>query len=97
MSKYYSIDPRKRAAAYGLKHVSVKALALFQISRGTAVRWASQLRQTGRVSIGKVAVTESRCWMVRKTDCGSGFPTRPMSQWRRQVVPEGGVKVYKSG
>ena len=54
MSKYYSLDLRKRAAAYGLKHGSVKASALFQISRATAVRWASQLRQTGKVSIGKV-------------------------------------------
>lgn len=54
MSKHYSFDLRQRAAAYGLKHGSVKASALFQISRATAVRWASQLRQTGKVSIGKV-------------------------------------------
>lgn len=54
MSKYYSLDLRRRAAAFGLKHGSVKASALYQISRATAVRWASQLRQTGKVSIGKV-------------------------------------------
>lgn len=54
MSKYYSLDLRGRAAAFGLKHGSVKASALYQISRATAVRWASQLRQTGKVSIGKV-------------------------------------------
>lgn len=54
MSKYYSLDLRRRAAIFGLKHGSVKASALFQISRATAVRWASQLRQTGKVSIGKV-------------------------------------------
>ena len=54
MSKYYSLDLRRRAAAYGLKHGSGEASALFQISRATAVRWASQLRQTGKVSIGKV-------------------------------------------
>ena len=54
MSKYYSLDLRKRAAAYGLKHGSVKASALFEVSRATAVRWASQLRKTGKVSIGKV-------------------------------------------
>ena len=54
MSTYYSLDLRKRAVAYGLNHGSGKASALFQISRATAVRWASQLRQTGKVSIGKV-------------------------------------------
>jgi transposase len=54
MSKYYSLDLRKRAAAYGLAHGSGKASSLFQISRATAVRWAGQLRRTGKVSIGKV-------------------------------------------
>jgi transposase len=54
MSKYYSLDLRRRAAAFGLKHGSVKVSAVYQISRATAVRWASQLRQTGKVSIGKV-------------------------------------------
>ena len=54
MSKYYSLDLRGRAAAYGLKHGSVKASSLFKVSRATAVRWASQLRKTGKVSIGKV-------------------------------------------
>ena len=54
MSKYYSLDLCQRAAAYGLQHGSVEAAALFDISRATAARWASQMRKTGKVSIGKV-------------------------------------------
>jgi transposase len=54
MSTYYSLDLRRRAARYCLKHGSCRTAEIFSISRATAVRWAQKLRQTGDVAIGKV-------------------------------------------
>jgi transposase len=54
MSSYYSLDLRRRAARYCLKHGSGRTAETFSISRATAVRWAQKLRQTGDVAIGKV-------------------------------------------
>ena len=54
MSKYYSLDLRRRAAAYCLKHGSGKTAEAFSIGRATAVRWAAKFRATGDVAIGKV-------------------------------------------
>jgi transposase len=54
MSKYYSLDLRRRAARYCLKHGSGKTAETFSIGRATAVRWADKLRKTGDVAIGKV-------------------------------------------
>jgi transposase len=54
MSKYYSLDLRRRAAAYCLKHGSGKTSEAFSIGRATAVRWAAKFRATGDVAIGKV-------------------------------------------
>jgi transposase len=54
MSKYYSLDLRRRAAAYCLKHGSGKTAEAFSIGRATAVRWAAKFRKTGDVAIGKV-------------------------------------------
>jgi transposase len=54
MSKYYSLDLRRRAAAYCLKHGSGKTAEAFSIGRATAVRWAAKFRTTGDVAIGKV-------------------------------------------
>jgi transposase len=54
MSKYYSLDLRRRAARYCLKHGSGKTAETFSIGRATAVRWAAKLRETGDVAIGKV-------------------------------------------
>ena len=54
MSAYYSLDLRRRAARYCLKHGSGKTAEIFSIGRATAVRWASKLRQTGDVAVGKV-------------------------------------------
>ena len=54
MSKYYSLDLRRRAAAYCLKHGSGRTAETFSIGRATAVRWAAKFRATGDVAIGKV-------------------------------------------
>lgn len=54
MSKYYSLDLRRRAARYCLKYGSGKTAETFSIGRATAVRWAAKLRQTGDVRVGKV-------------------------------------------
>lgn len=54
MSTYYSLDLRRRAARYCLKHGSGKTAETFSIGRATAVRWADKLRKTGDVAIGKV-------------------------------------------
>jgi transposase len=54
MSKYYSLDLRRRAAAYCLKYGSGKTSETFSIGRATAVRWAAKFRATGDVAIGKV-------------------------------------------
>lgn len=54
MSAYYSLDLRRRAASYCLKHGSGKTAETFTIGRATAVRWAAKLRQTGDVAIGKI-------------------------------------------
>jgi transposase len=54
MSKYYSLDLRRRAAAYCLKHGSGQTAETFSIGRATAVRWAAKFRATGDVAIGKV-------------------------------------------
>jgi putative transposase len=54
MSKYYSLDLRRRAARFCLKHGSGKTAEAFLIGRATAVRWADKLRKTGDVAIGKV-------------------------------------------
>ena len=54
MSAYYSLDLRRRAARYCLQHGSGKTAEIFSIGRATAVRWASKLRQTGDVAVGKV-------------------------------------------
>lgn len=54
MSKYYSLDLRRRAAAYCLEHGSGQTEKVFSIGRATAVRWADKLRKTGDVAIGKV-------------------------------------------
>lgn len=54
MSKYYSLDLRRRAARYCLEHGSGKTAETFSIGRATAVRWAEKLRRTGDVAIGKV-------------------------------------------
>ena len=54
MRKYYSLDLRRRAAAYCLKHGSGKTAEAFSIGRATAVRWAAKFRATGDVAIGKV-------------------------------------------
>jgi transposase len=54
MSKYYSLDLRRRAARYCLKHGSGRTAETFSIGRATAVRWADKLRRTGDVAIGKV-------------------------------------------
>lgn len=54
MSKYYSLDLRRRAARFCLKHGSGKTAETFSIGRATAVRWADKLRRTGDVAIGKV-------------------------------------------
>jgi transposase len=54
ISKYYSLDLRRRAAAYCLKHSSGKTSEAFSIGRATAVRWAAKFRATGDVAIGKV-------------------------------------------
>jgi transposase len=53
MSTYYSLDLRRRAVRYCLKHGSGKTAKIFSICRATAVRWAAKLRQTGDVAIGK--------------------------------------------
>jgi transposase len=54
MSKYYSLDLRRRAARYCLIHGSGKTAETFSIGRATAVRWADKLRKTGDVAVGKV-------------------------------------------
>ncbi len=54
MSAYYSLDLRRRAAGYCLKHGSGKTAETFSIGRATAVRWAAKLRKTGDVAVGKV-------------------------------------------
>lgn len=54
MSTYYSLDLRRRAARYCLKHGSGKTAEIFSIGRATAVRWAAKLRKTGDVAIGKI-------------------------------------------
>jgi transposase len=54
MSKYYSLDLRRLAARYCLKHGSGNTAETFSIGRATAVRWAAKLRKTGDVAIGKV-------------------------------------------
>lgn len=54
MSKYYSLDLRRRAARYCLQHGSGKTAETFLIGRATAVRWAAKFRKTGDVAIGKV-------------------------------------------
>lgn len=55
MGKVYSPELRKRAAAYALKHKSSgKASEVFDVSRASAVRWATQLRQTGKITTGKI-------------------------------------------
>ena len=51
MSKYYSLDLRRRAAGFCLKHGSGKTAETFSIGRATAVRWADKLRRTGDVAI----------------------------------------------
>jgi transposase len=54
MSKYFSLDLRRRAARFCLKHGSGRTAETFLIGRATAVRWADKLRKTGDVAIGKV-------------------------------------------
>jgi transposase len=54
MSAYYSLDLRRRAARFCLKHGSGKTAETFSIGRATAVRWADKLRKTGDVAVGKV-------------------------------------------
>jgi transposase len=54
MSKYYSLDLRRRAARFCLKHDSGRTAETFLICRATAVRWADKLSKTGDVAIGKM-------------------------------------------
>jgi transposase len=54
MSKYCSLDLRRRAARSCLKHGSGKTAETFSIGRATAVRWAAKFRATGDVATGKV-------------------------------------------
>ncbi len=52
--QYYSLDLRRRAAAFCLKHGSGQTAETFSIGRATAVRWAAKFRVTGDIVIGKV-------------------------------------------
>lgn len=54
MSKYYSLDLRRRAAAYCLKHGTGQTAATFSIGRATAVRWAQSFVRRAKLAIGKV-------------------------------------------
>ncbi len=54
MNKYYSLDLRRRAARFCLKHGSGRTAETFLIGRATAVRWADKMQKTGAVAIGKI-------------------------------------------
>ncbi len=55
MEQAYSIRFRKKVGAFALKHGSSgKAAEVYEVSRASAVRWAAQLRDTGKIAVGKI-------------------------------------------
>ncbi len=55
MGQAYPIKVREKAGAYALKHGSSgKAAEAYDVSRASAVRWAAQLRDTGKITSGKI-------------------------------------------
>jgi putative transposase len=55
MGQAYPIKVREKAGAYALKHGSSgKAAEVYEVSRASAVRWAAQLRETGKITEGKI-------------------------------------------
>jgi transposase len=55
MGQGYPIKLREKVAAYALKHGSSgKASEAYEVSRASAVRWAAQLRETGKITAGKI-------------------------------------------
>jgi len=55
MGQAYPIKVREKAGAYALKHGSSgKAAEVYEVSRASAVRWAAQLRETGKIVVGKI-------------------------------------------
>ena len=55
MGQAYPIKVREKAGAYALKHGSSgKAAEVYEASRASAVGWAAQLRETGKIVVGKI-------------------------------------------
>ena len=55
MGQAYPIKVREKAGAYALKHGSSgKAAEAYDVSRASAVRWAAELRETGKIVGGKI-------------------------------------------
>ena len=55
MGQAYPIKVREKAGAYALKHGSSgKAAEVYEVSRASVVRWAAQLRATGKIVAGQM-------------------------------------------